>query len=120
MGSWTGWVSTPQSCPGSPISEAGGNGPVSLGWPLLGLSFIQQPFTGHLLGTGLQARNNLAPGDSPFNSAKTFMLLALDSPTVCCCCEARGPQCLLTTQNGGSVSFRDFTVGQALSLSVPK
>lgn len=80
MGSWTGWVSTPQSCPGSPISEAGGNGPVSLGWPLLGLSFIQQPFTGHLLGTGLQARNNLAPGDSPFNSAKTFMLLALDSP----------------------------------------
>lgn len=80
MGSWTGWVSTPQPCPGSPVSEAGGNGPVSLGWPLLGLSFIQQPFTGHLLGTGLQARNNLAPGDSPFNSAKTFMLLALDSP----------------------------------------
>lgn len=43
----------PQLCPGSPVSEAGGNRPVSLGWLLLGLSFIQQLFTGHLLGTGL-------------------------------------------------------------------
>lgn len=61
-----------QPCPGSPTSEAGGNQPASLGQPPLGLSFIQQLFTGHLLGTRLKARNNLAPGDSHLNSEKTF------------------------------------------------
>lgn len=66
----------PPALPWKPRSEVGGNQPVSLGWSLLGHSFIQQLFTGHLLGTRPCARNNLALGDCPFYSAKTFTAAA--------------------------------------------
>lgn len=69
----------PPALPWKPCLVVGGNQAVSLGWSLLGHSFILQLFTGHLLGSRPCARKNLAPRDCPFNSAKHSQLLLLGS-----------------------------------------